>query len=162
MFYVSTDGGFNWKERSAIPNVTGNGAILGMTSDGANLYAISNRKSIYTSTNNGGTWDEKIIEHPNASLLVDFSAIGDLYVAAFPNIGTLISTNAGATWGLKNPSSAILALCGYQNVIYGMSYVGGIYKISNGDTSWTAINNGIPDGGSFQIPKAMCAVNGTL
>jgi len=61
IIYASTDGGVTWSQKSSFQTVTGNGGLVWMTSDGNKLYAVSNRKSFYTSSNDGINWTETII-----------------------------------------------------------------------------------------------------
>ncbi|WP_337865051.1 T9SS type A sorting domain-containing protein [Ignavibacterium sp.] len=151
-FYVSNDNGLNWSERSNIPSVTGNGAILSLTADGNTLYAVSNRKSFYISTDNGLTWTEKIITISASGNLVSFAASGNNFVSVILGIGAVISTNGGQTWEIKNPvSSTITSVYYFNGKIFGN---GGLFIFNNNTNNWDA-STGLPDALSFQIPVSM-------
>ncbi len=160
--YVSTNNGDSWTLRSTV-TVTGNGALWALTSNGSLLYAISNRKSFFVSTNSGTNWDEIIINDPRNMVLVNFASGGGKLAAVFANVGALISTNNGSTWSEKNPiAGGISGVYSFNNIIFGFSFGGGIYKIGASDTGWIPVNNGIPDNGLYQIPKSMYGYGNTL
>jgi hypothetical protein len=162
-FYTSTDGGASWSEKSNIPSVTGNGAVLQLTSDGSTLYACSNRKSYYKSNDNGLTWQETIINTTVGGNLVQLAASGDHLISVFLGTGALVSTDNGQTWSVKNPAGiAVSAVYQYKGSIYGLSFGAGLFKWNKNNKDWDAINNGVPDGGSFQIPMSMIGVGNNL
>ncbi|KAF0150809.1 MAG: hypothetical protein FD143_2486 [Ignavibacteria bacterium] len=161
-FYVSKDDGANWSQKSTIPNVTGNGAILGLSSDGNILYASSNRKSYYKSTDNGTSWKETIISTSASGNLVSIAASNEHIIAVILGTGAIVSTDDGLTWNVKNPQAAITGLFQYKGSIFGLSSSAGIYKWSKPKKDWDAINNGIPDAGSFQIPTTMLSTDNTI
>lgn len=162
-FYVSQDEGATWSERSNIPSVTGNGAILSMASDGPTLYACSNRKSYYVSNDNGLTWNENTINLEGAANVIMMTASGSDLVAVFTGLGTVASTDGGQTWNTKNPAgTAISVVYSFKGTIYGLSFGAGVYKWNKETKDWIAINNGIPDGGSLQIPYAIVGYGNTV
>jgi len=160
--FVSTNNGNSWTLRSTV-TVTGNGAIWALTSNGSTLYAISNRKSFFVSTNSGTNWDEVIINDPRNMVMINFASGGGKLAAVFANVGALISTNNGSTWSEKNPTVAgISGVYTFNNIIFGFTFGGGIFKMGASDTGWIAVNNGIPDNGLYQIPKSMYGYGNTL
>ncbi|MEW6652135.1 MAG: T9SS type A sorting domain-containing protein, partial [Bacteroidota bacterium] len=154
-FYVSKDDGATWSHRSTISNITGNGAVLGLSSDGNILYASSNRKSYYKSIDNGITWKETVINTTAGGNLVSIAASGELIVSVILGTGALVSMDDGLTWNVKNPQTAISGLFQHKGSIYGLSFGAGLFKWNKTKKEWEAINNGIPDAGSFQIPTTM-------
>ena len=161
-FYVSSDNGVNWSERSNIPSVTGNGAILTMTADGNTLYAVSNRKSFYTSTNYGSTWTEKIITTSASGNLVSFAASGNNFVSVILGTGAVVSTNGGQTWETKNPTGVTISSVYYFNGnVYGIPSGGAIFKFNNNTKNWDSAS-GLPDVLSFEIPKTMTGYGNLL
>ncbi len=161
-FYVSSDNGVNWTERSNIPSVTGNGAILSMTADGNTLYAISNRKSFYTSTNNGVTWTEKIINTSASGNLISLAVSGNNFVSVILGTGAVVSTNGGQSWEIKNPASVTISSVYYYNgTIYGIPSGGGLFKFNNNTQSWDP-TTGLPDVLTFEIPKSMAGYGNLL
>lgn len=161
-FYVSSDNGVSWSERSNIPAVTGNGAILTMTSDGSTLYSVSNRKSFYTSTNNGASWTETIINTTAGGNLVSFAASGNNFVAVILGTGAVISTNGGQSWEIKNPGSVTISSVYYYNgTIYGIPSGGGVFKFNTNTKNWDS-TSGLPEVLSFEIPKTMTGYGNLL
>ena len=161
-FYVSTDDGESWNLKSSL-NVTGNGAILRIVQDGDILYGVSNRKSIFKSTDKGDTWQEIIINDPNNIALNGFAAEGNNYFAVIIGSGAWISTDAGTTWTVNNPnqSSAINALYDFNGTIMGMTFNGiFIYNFSSG--SWEPSNSGLPDDGALYNVKSISQFGNTL
>jgi len=161
-FYISANDGVTWSERSVIPTVTGNGAILGMTVDGSTLYAVSNRKSFYASTDNGLTWQERLVKTTVGGNMISFAAIGSTYAAAIQGTGAVVSTDGGATWETKNPASAaISSVYAYNGTIYGLPSGGGVVRFNAAAKTWEA-GTGLPDLLTFEIPKAIVGSGGTL
>jgi len=161
-FYSSMDDGLTWAEKSNIPSVTGNGAVLGMTSDGNTLYAISNRKSFYASTDNGLTWKESIINTTAGGNLVSFAASGTAFAAVILGTGALVSVNSGQTWEVKNPPLTLTYAYPHLGSIYGIASGSGVYKFNPSSKAWDNVSTGLPDASSFQIPKAITASGNTL
>jgi hypothetical protein len=162
-FYTSTDDGASWSEKSNIPSVTGNGAVLQLSSDGSTLYACSNRKSYYKSNDNGLTWQETIINTTAGGNVVQLAAAGDNLISVFLGTGAVVSTDNGQTWNTKNPAGiSVSSVYQYKGTIYGLSFGAGLFKWDRNNKDWVAINNGVPDGGSFQIPMSMVGTGNTI
>jgi len=161
-FYVSGDGGTSWTEKSNIPSITGNGAILGMTSDGNNLFAVSNRKSYYTSQDNGLSWKETLMNTNATGSLTAFAAVGNLHVGVFLATGALVSPDAGQTWTVKNPSVALTNVVSSKGNIYGISNGAGVYKFDTGTQSWISVSTGLPGAASFQFAKQLLVYGDAL
>lgn len=161
-FYTSTDNGETWNVLSTV-SVTGNGAILRITNDSGILYGISNRKSIFKSTDKGNTWQEIIINDPNNLSLVSLAVVGDIYVGVILNSGAWVSKDAGQTWTVKNvsPSIAITAVYNFNGKIIGQSF-NGIYVYDFDSDSWVAGSAGLPSDGAFYIARSISQFGGTL
>ncbi|MBI5470742.1 MAG: T9SS type A sorting domain-containing protein [Ignavibacteriae bacterium] len=151
--YTSTDLGQSWTPLSGV-TVTGTGALLGFASDGTTLYAFSNRKSVFRSTNNGASWTELLINSTANLLIIDFAARGNRYAAVVANAGAYISEDAGATWTLRNPTVGAGGIYGFNNTLFGLSFGGGVFTMQNGSSSWIAANSGVPSNGSLVVPRA--------
>ena len=158
--YASTDDGVTWSVKSRIDRGPNNGAILSLAADGNNLFAISNKRSIYKSTDGGETWVETVINYTGnfngTSAIVSFAASGNTYLATLEGDGAIISTDAGLNWTLKNSTSSIDWIYKINNDIWGFTLFAGIYKYNLSTNEWE--NNFLP--GSFYKPISI-ATNGT-
>jgi len=165
LFYTSNDGGMNFTEKSRISSVTDNGAILSLTADGDNLYAISNRKSFYLSTDNGLNWEEKVITTTAGGNIVSFATSGSTLVSAILGSGAVVSVDNGANWEIINPTSPavfITHVINFNNSIYGISSGSGVFKFNSASKSWENLSQGLPEQFSFIIAKTLLEFNGTL
>ncbi|MFA7418439.1 MAG: T9SS type A sorting domain-containing protein [Melioribacteraceae bacterium] len=163
--YSSKDGGETWALKSSIPTVTGNGAILWMTSDGDRLYAVSNRKSFYTSTDSGLTWKETIINTIAGGNMSYFAVTGNTMVSTIVGTGAVVSTDGGQTWAINNPGTPALFVTyviNFNGTIYGITSGSGVHKFNSTSKSWESVSKGLPDALSFQISKALTAYGNTL
>lgn len=139
---VSADNGQTWTTRSTF-TVDG-GAVLSIYSDGAVLYALSNRDRIFRSTDNGATWTEFTVSHNTALQGLDFAAQGDLWVFVAVNVGAIISTDGGANWAPVNPDFIISETNIINGDIYGSTF--GMYKLNAANewelnvTGWPGVN----------------------
>jgi len=154
--YASTDDGVTWSVKSRIDRGPNNGAILSLAADGNNLFAISNKRSIYKSTDGGSTWVETVINYTGTSGILSFAASGNTYLAFLEGVGAILSTDAGLNWTLKNSTSSIDWIYKINNDIWGFTLFAGIYKYNLSTNEWE--NNFLP--GSFYKPISI-ATNGT-
>lgn len=156
--YTSTNLGETWTPLSSV-TVTGNGALIGMAADGATLFAFSNRKSVFRSTNNGSNWNEYIINDPGSFTMVDFCAVGNRFAATVTGGSTVsgawISEDGGTNWTRKNPTTAASNIYAHNNIVYGLTFGGGVFRMESGSSNWTESNNGMPDNGQFVIPYSV-------
>jgi len=163
--YSSKDGGETWALKSSIPTVTGNGAILWMTSDGDKLYAVSNRKSFYASTNNGLTWIETIINTTAGGNMSYFAASGNTMVSTIVGTGAVVSTDGGQTWVVNNPGNPALFVTyviNFNGSVYGITSGSGVHRFNSSTKTWESVSKGLPDALSFQISKALTAYGNSL
>lgn len=163
--YSSKDGGETWALKSSIPTVTGNGAILWMTSDGDRLYAVSNRKSFYMSTDNGLTWKETIINTTAGGNMSYFAVTGNTMVSTIVGTGAVVSTDGGQTWAINNPGNPTLLITyviNFNGSIYGITSGSGVHKFNSTSNTWESVSKGLPDALSFQISKALTSYGNTL
>ena len=163
--YSSKDGGETWTQKSSIPTVTGNGAILWMTSDGDKLYAVSNRKSFYASTNNGLTWIETIINTTAGGNMSYFAASGNTMVSTIVGTGAVVSTDGGQTWAVNNPGNPALFVTyviNFNGSVYGITSGSGVHRFNTSTKTWESVSKGLPDALSFQISKALTAYGNSL
>lgn len=160
LIYASTDDGVTWSVKSRIDRGPNNGAILSLAADGNNLFAISNKRSIYKSTDGGSTWVETVINYTGTSGILSFAASGNTYLAVLEGVGAILSTDAGLNWTLRNSTTNNIGrVYKVNNDIWGFTELatfGGIYKYNLSANEWE--NNYLP--GSFYIPISI-ATNGT-
>ncbi len=153
-FYISTDDGLSWSEKSNIDRGSGNGAILSMSSDGNNLFAVSNRRSIYKSVDGGATWNEIIVTYPGTSGILSFAASGNKFLAVLEGDGSVLSTDGGINWSLTNSISNISQIYKLENDIWGIGAgFTGIFKFNSTSNLWE--NNYLPS--SFSLPISIGA-----
>lgn len=147
--YSSTDDGVTWNLKSTVPQPTGstNYAIINLTSDGNILYALTNRASVFKSTDSGSSWAEIYINYTQSQLQGrDFAAIGSKMVFIPEFLGSFISTDGGANWSLKYSANTIsggafYSVHPFKDEFYASS--DGVYKLV-ADTGWAPFNNGLP------------------
>ncbi|MBI2417396.1 MAG: T9SS type A sorting domain-containing protein [Ignavibacteriales bacterium] len=154
LFYVSTDDGVTWAERSRIAAVTGNGAIISLVEEGGNLYAVSNRRSTYKSTDGGLTWPVEILHGSTGKNQTGFAALNNVYVVTLLGAGSLVSTDAGATWATVNAGGLFVTGASTVNgTVYGLTSGDGIYTLNSAGNAWAAKKNGLPSPLTFQMAK---------
>ncbi len=158
---VSEDDGASWNVLSSVTITGTSGTIRRFSSDGDILFAVSNRKSIFRSTDEGSTWQEIVIDDPDDLQILNFEAVGDYYFAIVVGAGLFISKDAGATWANENPSSPLTGVYNYNGVIYGMSG-NGVFKFDFGNDTWTAFNSGFPSDGAFYWVTSMTHIGNTI
>lgn len=156
IIYASSDGGVTWSQKSSFQTVTGNGGLVWMTSDGNKLYAVSNRKSFYTSINDGLNWTETIISNAAGNMSC-FAAAGNTMVSVIVGVGAMVSIDGGQTWAINNPTNPALTITyviNFNNSVYGISSGSGVFKFNASTNTWESLSIGLPDALSFQISKA--------
>ncbi len=137
--YVSDNGGITFTVRYTFNLV--NAFITSLSTDNNTLYVVPTRGSIYKSTDNGNTFQEVVINYPSPTGPIaneDFFAIGQNYVLK-SNIGTLGSSDGGATWTkIQEPSTntAISRIYKAKNIIWGTTN-NGLVKYNPATKTWT-------------------------
>jgi len=163
--YASSDGGENWALKSSIPTITGNGALIWLTSDGTKLYAVSNRKSFYTSTDNGLNWTETIINTTAGGNVTCFATADNTMVSTIQGTGAVVSTDGGQNWAINNPTNPALQVTyviNFNGAVYGITSGSGVHKFNAATNSWQSVSAGLPDALSFQVSKAFVKNGSTL
>lgn len=159
---VSEDNGFTWDQGSSVVLSVGSGAILMLKSDGNLLYALSNRASIFKSSDDGANWEEILISAEGVTnpLPVDFTVVGDIMAVTLAGTGAVVSGDGGSTWSVNNPATALGQVVRFNNEIYGSTY--GFYKL-NSSLVWEDWNTGIPQsGGLLYSVKGMTVVGNKM
>jgi len=159
----SIDNGASWSPA----NIGLSGlSCTSITSDGTNLYAGSRYYSgIYQSGDNGGTWTKSLLPgtNPNYQILSMLSLGSVIYAGnnTYTTSGGVFNSNDyGLTW---NATAAIgkpvYAMGANTTYIYAGTNNDGMRRSTNGGTTWTTVNTGLPTIGEKSI-RAM-SVNGS-
>ena len=157
--YTSSDNGETWNLLSTI-DFTG-GAIIKLTSDGNTLYAVSNRKSIFKSTDYGSTWQELTLNADGNLMFLNLAVTGNNLVGVIVGAGAYSSNDGGVNWSLNNPETGIQNVYNSDGVIIGLTG-NGLYKLDISNNTWSTINNGLPNNGTYFISKSLSRSGGSL
>ena len=109
---------------------------------------IFNRQIIYSSSDNGKTWNPVITGLPSDTKASFFEKKGNEIVLGTENKGLFISENKKTKWkdiGEKLPSKKINALHISGEEIYAALYNEGIYVTNNDGDLWQSLNDGLPN-----------------
>ena len=148
--YKSTDGGDTWSDVLAGPYVH---AIVIDPTTSTTLYAGtvggSLTPGVVKSVDGGVSWTAANLGLPDGAIsaLVVHPAIPSMVYAGTEQAGAFKTTDGGATWvttGFPRPFVGALAI---DPVTPTTLYAGtdGVYKSSDGGTTWTMLNTGLPD-----------------
>jgi len=132
----------NQKERSAT-NLKANYSVTSFSKD-----ILFNRQIIYSTSDNGKTWNPAIQGLPNDTKASFFEKKGNEIVFGTENKGLFITKNDRQKWkdiGEKLPSKKINALYISGNEIYTGLYNEGIFVTKNSGESWQSLNRGLPN-----------------
>ncbi len=124
----------------------GGGVIAFMATD-SDIF-VSNRWSVFHSTNNGVNWSQVAADLPEFLNITSLAKVGANLFAGCDDMrgyGIFLSTDNGTTWtqtnnGLANLYVEVLA-CKDTNLFAGTD--GGVFLSANNGKNWTAINNGL-------------------
>jgi len=115
------------------------GTIRGLVKNGNILYAGSDGKGMFLSTNYGNTWNAST----SPSSIISLAQSGNNVFAGTFGSGLIISSDTGKVWNTSSlSSSTIHSIAANGNNIFAGT-VDGIYFSSNNGTSWTLRDNGI-------------------
>lgn len=153
-FGYTTNGGTTWIE-SAFPNP--DVYLYDLLSSGPKIYALGSFTTLYTTSNNGATWDSLNFEdqsNPNQAdpfFMYAMDILGG-NIAVVGSGGKInISNDDGATWRNKNYDVGknyfsfydVFAESGNGNVwALGNGYGNTVLFSSNGGTNWVQYNTG--------------------
>jgi hypothetical protein len=158
-FLVSTNGGWSWSLRSATPQFAGNHAASPLPSGGqprstgnliaqggGNIFVATYSQGVYISGDNGNTWTNIGLSGGSyyaRSLAIDPASSSTLYVAMY-NSNIWKTTNATAatpTWTqLTGAPSIVEELKIVGTYLYAACGTSGIYRSTDGGTTWTSLN----------------------
>ena len=109
---------------------------------------LFNRQIIYSSTDNGKTWNPVITGLPNDTKASFFDKKGNEIVFGTENKGLYISEKNITIWkniGENLPSKKVNALHVSGEEIYAGLYNQGIYVTNNNGVLWQSLNEGLPN-----------------
>jgi len=109
---------------------------------------LFNRQIIYSSSDNGKTWNTAITGLPNDTKASFFEKKGNEIVLGTENKGLFITENDRKKWkdiGEKLPSKRINALHISGEEIYAGLYNQGIFVTKNDGDLWQSLNKGLPN-----------------
>jgi photosystem II stability/assembly factor-like uncharacterized protein len=121
---------------------------------GNDIYMTSQGGGIHKSTDSGVTWTQVSNGLGYNKNVYCLALKGDSILAGNHTTGVMYSANNGASW------TSLTANLTMNNqvtdlVVFGKNIFaatgGGVYKSTNGGTSWVAINSGLPTTGSFSL-----------
>lgn len=130
------------KEKN-IKNLKTNYSVASLPND-----TLFNRQIIYSSSDNGKTWNTAITGLPNDTKASFFEKKGNEIVLGTENKGLFITENDRKKWkniGEKLPSIKINALHISGEEIYAGLYNEGIYITKNDGDLWQSLNKGLPN-----------------
>ena len=164
----STDGGTAWTARNNGLKAWATRMVLDPTNKN-NLYLGINGLGVFQSTDGGNNWVSRnsglpsllvqglAISPANPQILyvsVDSASILDLIVMKIPLPGIFKSTNGGLNWtacsdpsdnfGMQAPQ-ALAADPANVNGLYALGFSAGVYRTTDGGSSWSVSKSGLPD-----------------
>lgn len=114
----------------------------------ATLYSAVYGVGIYKSTDGGGQWSAAATQPANLDIKALLMESATVLYAATHGGGVFKSGNAGVDWAACATQPGNLNLLSLARSGNGTLYAGseaGVFASSDGCTSWTAINNGLPN-----------------
>lgn len=144
-FFVSTDYGIHWQEKSHINNFY----LCSMAFSGDSIFAVEDWKGVYISPDMGETWEQKNTGLPEQSDIYSIKMFGDYLFVSVENAGIYRSSDRGESWhpinnGLpQNKTVSAFILVG-NNLFAGITDAG-VYISTNLGESWERRNKGLPE-----------------
>jgi hypothetical protein len=144
--WESTNGGVSWSKIGSVIAAAGEVRALAVDPiNSAKVYAGTQTRGVFASTNGGATWTQKTTGmglRPINALAIHPAQPQILY-AGSANNGVYKSTDGGTNWAVKKtglptpPSITSLALDALHPETLYAAVKGCVYKTVNGATNWT-------------------------
>jgi photosystem II stability/assembly factor-like uncharacterized protein len=150
--YRSTDGGLTWEDRSAgLPHAE----VKGIAFSSDTVYAAT-VSGLYASDDEGDSWSE-LPGGPELGYGTIATGSGVMYVGTLGGGVHKGTVGPGPTLSWSGSSGPIAEIhnvqvrsaTGQQGVLYATAFPGGVYKSTDGGTSWQEANFGLP---GFTLP----------
>ncbi len=115
-------------------------------SSGTIFVGVSGVNGLFRSTDQGGNWT--LLQNIFGSSSVGSFAVNKSRIYASPTSAVFFSEDGGDNWeavplgGLLNKNIRGLAV-NSENTLFAGTWNGGIFRIAEGDTAWTQVNNGL-------------------
>jgi hypothetical protein len=156
----SADGGATWANSSVgLRGIS----CRALASDGASVYGGSYYYSgMFKSTNAGASWSKTLLPGttPNYQILAMTNAGTTLYAGVNATNGVFKSVDGGITWTQSGTiGKQVWAVGTNATYVFAGTSNDGMRRSSNGGTSWTTINTGLPTVGEKSV-RAML-ISGT-
>jgi hypothetical protein len=135
--------------------IVGNGSFLRFVADGDTLFAYSDRRSVFRSTD-GVSWQEFFVLSLHEFALSSFAAQNGQYVAVGSVGGTLYSGNGGSTWITTSIESTVLVgVFPFESAFLGLGFGSGLFRLNTATASWFKSDSGLPTSASLPIPTSI-------
>lgn len=138
--YYSTDAGGEWKSGAVTSSTF---TFHALAWDESGVYSVDYIGNVFRSTDTGRNWSH--IGNPHVGGTSIAVSVHGLFVAG-PPPGVLRSTDMGQTWTILDATSTgwTNSLRVLQSTLYATKWGGGVRSTSDGGTTWTSLNTGLP------------------
>ena len=119
--------------------------IEALAINNGSIYAASFSNKIYTSDDNGDTWDTLTVDNKSINITSLSFFNGSIYAGTF-RAGVYFSSDNGSTWQTESSSPA--AVSGFavkDNVLYASTLGNGTAVLDTVTGSWSPLNDSLPD-----------------